>query len=221
MDKAQAIDRILEQAIRAFAEWGFEGASLRQIAAQAGVPLSTIHAYFGSKQSLFLSAGRLVWTEIAAERDAEIERARTANPRGPVTLEDIVGAMARPIMRRATSADPNVRNRLYFVRNRFNEQFAVSADALEMVDRAVLRWLDVFVEAMPRLSREDIIWAFSYCGGVMYSMLVMDQRYASMLGDDRERPADELLRDVVTFCSAGVRALADQREADARALPAA
>ena len=53
MSKVEAIDALMNCAIKAFSEWGFEGASLRQIAAQAGVPLSTINVYFGSKRDLY------------------------------------------------------------------------------------------------------------------------------------------------------------------------
>ena len=47
MSKAQTIAALIESAIDAFSRYGFEGASLRDIAANAGVPLGTIHMYFG------------------------------------------------------------------------------------------------------------------------------------------------------------------------------
>jgi AcrR family transcriptional regulator len=48
--------RILAAAREAFAERGFEGASIRDIASRAGVDAALVHHYFGSKQRLFLAA---------------------------------------------------------------------------------------------------------------------------------------------------------------------
>ncbi|HEU0245160.1 MAG TPA: TetR family transcriptional regulator [Candidatus Limnocylindrales bacterium] len=50
--------RILDAARAAFGERGFEGASVRDIAARAGVDPALVHHYFGTKQRLFIAAMR-------------------------------------------------------------------------------------------------------------------------------------------------------------------
>ena len=52
-------DLILGAARAAFAERGFDGASMRHIAGAAGVDQALIHHYFGSKQQLFVAAMQL------------------------------------------------------------------------------------------------------------------------------------------------------------------
>lgn len=47
---------ILAAARAAFGERGFEGATVRDIAARAGVDPALVHHYFGSKQQLFVAA---------------------------------------------------------------------------------------------------------------------------------------------------------------------
>jgi AcrR family transcriptional regulator len=47
---------VLAAARSAFAERGFDGASIRLIAADAGVDPALVHHYFGSKDKLFLAA---------------------------------------------------------------------------------------------------------------------------------------------------------------------
>jgi AcrR family transcriptional regulator len=47
-------EAILEAARKAFAEKGFDGASIRAIATSAGVDPALVHHYFGSKDQLFL-----------------------------------------------------------------------------------------------------------------------------------------------------------------------
>lgn len=48
-------DAILEAARAAFAERGFDGASIRTIATSAGVDPALVHHYFGTKDQLFLA----------------------------------------------------------------------------------------------------------------------------------------------------------------------
>jgi TetR/AcrR family transcriptional regulator len=45
--------RILKAAERVFAETGFEGASMAEIAAQAKLPKANLHYYFGTKEALY------------------------------------------------------------------------------------------------------------------------------------------------------------------------
>ena len=50
--------RILDAARAAFGERGYEGASIRDVAARAGVDPALVHHYFGTKQRLFIAAMR-------------------------------------------------------------------------------------------------------------------------------------------------------------------
>lgn len=50
---------ILDAARAAFAERGYDGASIRAIAASAGVDPALVHHYFGAKDQLFLAAMRV------------------------------------------------------------------------------------------------------------------------------------------------------------------
>jgi AcrR family transcriptional regulator len=49
-------EAILDAAREAFAERGYDGASIRQIATGAGVDPALVHHYFGAKDKLFLAA---------------------------------------------------------------------------------------------------------------------------------------------------------------------
>jgi AcrR family transcriptional regulator len=52
-------ERILAASRAAFAEAGFDGATIRGIAARAGVDPALVHHFFGSKQRLFVAAMEL------------------------------------------------------------------------------------------------------------------------------------------------------------------
>lgn len=52
-------ETILASAREAFAERGFDAATVRQIATRAGVDPALVHHYFGTKEQLFLAAVRI------------------------------------------------------------------------------------------------------------------------------------------------------------------
>src|SRR4029450_9851012 len=52
-------EAILDAARRAFAEQGYQRATVRDVAKLAGVAPALVHHYFGTKQDLFVAAVRL------------------------------------------------------------------------------------------------------------------------------------------------------------------
>jgi AcrR family transcriptional regulator len=60
--------RLLEAARQQFLQHGYQGTSLRSIAAQAGVDVMLIHRYFGSKRDLFTEATDISGNVPAAHR---------------------------------------------------------------------------------------------------------------------------------------------------------
>lgn len=68
-------EAILDSARRAFADKGFDGASIRGIATGAGVDPALVHHYFGTKNELFLAAmnspidpGEIIAKAVAGDR---------------------------------------------------------------------------------------------------------------------------------------------------------
>jgi AcrR family transcriptional regulator len=102
--------RILGAAREAFGERGYEGTSLRGIAARAGVDAALVHHYFGSKQQLFLAASEF------PEDPAEIVPRMLAGPReqmGERVVRTVVALWDRPEVRpmllgivRSATTDP-------------------------------------------------------------------------------------------------------------------
>lgn len=70
--------RILEAAIKMFAERGFHTATVAEIAREAGVADGTIYLYFKSKEDLLLRLFDEKMTELTAEARTEVEGQRTA-----------------------------------------------------------------------------------------------------------------------------------------------
>ncbi len=63
---ADARNAIMEAAITQFAERGFHGATMRDIADRAGVSQGLLHHHFGNKEGLWRTAGRLLSDDFMA-----------------------------------------------------------------------------------------------------------------------------------------------------------
>ena len=78
-------ERILDAALQTFAEKGFDGATTRQIASRANVPLGLLRYYFGDKLKLWQAAVDQAFGEIRSVLDrATFEPRSTAEANDPV-----------------------------------------------------------------------------------------------------------------------------------------
>lgn len=83
----------------------------------------------------------------------------------------------------------------------------------EVADQSVSRWIDAMEKICTPMSRNDIVWAFSFVVGAIYSWQLLDQRYDGLLGGSDDRSAESVTQDVVAFASEGVRAMIARRAA--------
>jgi TetR/AcrR family transcriptional regulator len=67
---ADTRERILAAALPAFADLGFDGATTREIAARAGVPLGLLQYHFGGKSKLWRAAVDRAFAELSTGLDA-------------------------------------------------------------------------------------------------------------------------------------------------------
>lgn len=212
MKKSDSIDALMESAIRIFSRDGYEGASLRDIAAHAGVPLSTIHLYFGSKLDLYVAVEQKAWAEVDRERSTLLHDALTRAGSEPAPLSDLIHALALPVVKRALGTSEGDMARIFLIRSRVSQSRNIGdAPLLSIADRSVVRWIDAMTRICPTLTRQDVVWAFSFCVGLIYSWQLIDHRYDRLIGQDSERTVDGVTSDIVVFGCAGVAALIKRR----------
>ena len=85
--------RILETAIEIFARDGYEGASTRVLAQQAGINLPAIQYYFGSKEGLYRAAIEHIVSEMRACMGTAAANAREALARGDVAPNELISLL--------------------------------------------------------------------------------------------------------------------------------
>lgn len=79
--------RILAAALRVFSSRGFDEATMRQVAAEAGVALGAAYYYFDSKDAIVMAFYQQAQEEMAPILDATLSKCRTLEQR----LQGIIG----------------------------------------------------------------------------------------------------------------------------------
>lgn len=214
MSKTESIAALRTAATQVFSEVGYYGASLREIATAAGVPLSTIHTYFGSKVDLFADVVGEAWREIEKDRTRILAERTNGNV---ATLSDIVHAVAHPIVVRARSPEPAQFRIPRLLRHWVvaPQEVSVQLRKLHGTEATLRRWIETLMAACPSLSTADAMWGFSFLVGAVYSWELTDKRYDTVLGFSDQRGPEELTDQLVNFVVSGLQDMAQRRIAAA------
>jgi AcrR family transcriptional regulator len=166
-------EAILAAARTAFAERGYDKASIRQIATSAGVDPALVHHYFGAKEKLFLATveapidpGEMIPKVIAAGRDGVGERL----VRMFLTVWDSpAGTSAAALLRSAFSHEWSARMLREFLTATILRRIVTSLDldpkeaqlrtalaASQMVGMAMARYI-IKIEPMASAPRETLV----------------------------------------------------------------
>ena len=94
--REQTRARIVESAIEAFAEHGFEGSSTRDIASRAGTSQGLLSYHFETKLDLWRAAADRIFSELNETLGSELE----ANPTDAETARETIKAFVRLNARR-------------------------------------------------------------------------------------------------------------------------
>jgi TetR/AcrR family transcriptional regulator len=141
---ADSRELILRAALRAFSERGFDGASTREIAADAGVNHGLIPYYFGSKRKLWQAAVDLAFGELEAGFEAVLADSRLPDDRARV--ERMIRAHVRFV-----AAHPE------FVRLMHDEGKRGGARMRWLVDRHVRPLYDAMGQLLRRAQERGIL----------------------------------------------------------------
>src|ERR1700736_2187638 len=96
VDRAKSKEAILDAAEACFAEFGFDGASVRSIGERAKINPALVHYYFDSKETLYSEAVARRANEINQQRrDRLLTLFANAAP-GLPNLEEVIEAIIRP-----------------------------------------------------------------------------------------------------------------------------
>ena len=192
--------RIFDAAERVFAERGFEGASIRDIAALAKTQVGLVHHHGGGKEELF--------RQIVARRAEELSRLRLTalaarKVEGPLDLTAVLTCFLGPYLERAANGGPQWLAYARVVAH-------VSADprwrpiAAECFDPTAARFIDEIAALFPDADRQRIATGLVYSVAAMLAHLTSGWRVGALDGSGGEGATD--LDRLVAYCAAGIEA---------------
>jgi len=203
-DAAETKRRLLDAAVRLFADHGFSGTSMRAVTQAAGVSVSAANYHFGSKEALLQATfGRVV--EPVNRRRMELLDELDAGTEAP-TLRQVLDAFLRPVIETRDDADRGRDRFRQLAARLFSDPPGVVAALKQqhfgpISDRIIVS----LGRALPGRDPAELELAFQFTVGMMVHVIAGQLEIGRRPGA-AEPPADdeELLARMVLFAEAGI-----------------
>jgi AcrR family transcriptional regulator len=157
--------RILRTAERLFAAHGYNGVSMRDLAAAAQVNIASIGYHFDSKDGLLSEVYRRHCEPMIEERLRGLAAARKL--RGKTRVAAIIDAFIRPALAQVEAEDGETFIRLRAVLSGENSALLEKLVA-QNFDQSSTAFIEALCECLPHLTRTEICWRFHFLLGAIY-----------------------------------------------------
>lgn len=193
------MDRLLDVAEKLFAEHGFDGVGMRQLADEAKVNLGAATYHFGSKEALFIETFMRRFRPVNAARLRLLREAEAGAGGKRLPVETIVECMIRPPFE---SGLEHPAFHLFLARNLFKPPPFLDAAIHQELAPNVEAFLQALRRALPELP-EDLIHLRMMLG--MGALLMFSVRAGEIPGMKNQKTHEPLLREMVRFIAAGLQ----------------
>ncbi|HTV84044.1 MAG TPA: TetR/AcrR family transcriptional regulator [Dyella sp.] len=199
---ASTKERILASAEALFAQRGFEGASLRQLTAAAGVNLAAVNYHFGSKDKLVEEVFKRRLDQLNARRLAALKQVMGQSE---TSLEDVLAAFIRPALDLSHDGGGGLFMRV------LARAFAEHDDSLrrflsDNYGHVMRQFTGEFARLLPHLSKEELYWRIDLVTGALTHAMsgfgIIQRKSDVSETVHREQTAAHLIR----FSAAGLSA---------------
>jgi AcrR family transcriptional regulator len=211
--KKPAREAIAVAAVRHFAEYGFSGASLREILRDAGANVAAAHYHFGSKEELYREVVSIFLTKLCAERQRTL-LALESSP--PATQRERVEALVRgyvePHLR--LCKDPGAQHYVQLLARFVTENDQLTGRIYtEILEPTRTRYVKAIAAAVPLIHIAELSRLFSFMVSLMVTAPA-DSSYRSLTGNSPwPKQPQRLIEQIVAFVTAGILDAA-KRDAD-------
>lgn len=203
-DESGTRERILVAAAPLFAENGFDATGVRAIAAAAEVNIAAVNYHFGSKDALVAAVGERHVRAVGERRKIALEAVLKSSG-GKPTVEAIVEAYVAPSVRFIKEDPSNFQlMRLLLTRIKSDPENTgkLMREALAPMQQ---KFVDALSEALPGASRVTLHRAMHLAVGCLLHTINCTEILDLLIPGTTDDP-EAVIRRVVTFASAGIRA---------------
>ena len=200
--RVHALDRILNAAEFEFAEKGFDGASMKALAARADVSQSLLHYHFASKGKLYEAVIRKRSKLINDER---ILRLETIDLTQEQALHQVIEALFLPALGPLGGGRAYARIFAGLIAGHERDQALVH----ECYDPTAQKFVDAIAKALGGINRTIAAQIYQFSLGVLASVISRDGR-AERLGGEHAVPMEDgtLMKRLASFVVGGAQAMA-------------
>jgi AcrR family transcriptional regulator len=198
MERRQAI---LLAAEKLFAQRGYSGVSIRQIAEAAGVPLALVGYYFGPKSDLFHAIFEH-WKPTLIERLQAVRRVRDQAGASDY-LEHVVAAFIGPVLK--LRASPEGEWYALLMTRGLNEQGQESDRIIrQFFDPLAQAFIDALMAGFAGCTRAQMAWCYQFMLGALLHHIA-DERVSGLSGGSN-KPGDPAAQPLLSaFIVGGMR----------------
>jgi AcrR family transcriptional regulator len=200
-------DRLLDVAEGLFCEHGFNGTSIREIAAAAGCNIASVNYYFGSKDNLYIEVWRRHLIPMRNARIASIESI-TSQSRDKIKLEDLLRSFAQTFVSPQIDTSSISRLSKLMAREWIDRHLPSRIFLDEFVKPTEMVLRKALMQVCPYLDESKIVlMLFSVAGQLVHLVHVKTMLEGSNEKLDLELPDyNEILEHIIKFSVAGIGA---------------
>lgn len=202
--------RILDAAEELFMQHGFEGTSMRELTAKAGVNLAAVNYHFGSKDALIEAVFRRRLDPMNAARLAALDALEAGG--APLAPAELIRAFIGESLQLMEEGRGGGRNFIRLLGRTYTEpNKTIRALIGQLYAASMTRFKAAFERALPQMPHEELVWRLHFMFGTLsYTLAATDtvQLIAGCKPEDRHDA--RLLEDRLTaFLTAGLLAPLD------------
>lgn len=162
-------EKILDAAEGLFAENGFHGTSMRQVAEASDARIALVTYHFGTKDLLFDKVIERRASVMAYHRIQALDLARQRASDGPIPLKDLVEGYVWPFVERSVHGGQGWKHYSLVISRLANSPSAAKVISKHF-DAVARQYLVEFRRTMPDVSETDVYHGFSFMVGAMVAL---------------------------------------------------
>jgi len=204
-------ERLLDAAEELFCERGFEGTSVRELAASAGCNIASVNYYFGGKEKLYTEVWRRHLRLMRDARVASIDKIMSQS-QAPPRLEDLLRSYANAFIEPLVGESRGGRFMKLMAREMIDRHLPQNMFVEEMIIPVMTALQKALVKICPGLEESKAQLAIlSIVGQLIHTVCAKAMFEWTDNPDIPKFELAEVVDHIVKFSAAGIRAYAEEK----------
>lgn len=204
-------ERLLDAAEELFCECGFEGASIRDIAASANCNIASVNYYFGGKEKLYTEVWRRHLVQMRDARIGGIREVMSRNSGNP-SLEELLRSYANVFIEPLVGESRGGRFIKLMAREMIDQHLPANMFVEEMIIPVMTALQQALMKICPGLEEAEVQLAIlSIVGQLIHTVGAKAMLEWTDNPDIPKFELAEVVNHIVKFSAAGIRAYAEEK----------